>query len=231
MGICNRRTTQSGGMHRRSNAAGTFATGCLARRRVGSAIPAAAASRFSRSKANGPAASWPRRTSAASATADLSSRLSVVTASSASAVCGERLPHHATDGAPSSATAIEKISESPFRARFAFVLASTVRRSSFGFGARTPRMSWSLCEFDAAGSVAPGASLLYGLLHAGQPFRPGRVSALRAPRRLWSADGRYPAGSVLPAMTCSSAAAPVAVALLVTTVPGAPASPRSLRAS
>ena len=28
MGICNRRTTQSGGMHRRSNAAGTFATGC-----------------------------------------------------------------------------------------------------------------------------------------------------------------------------------------------------------
>ena len=31
MGICNRRTTQSGGMHRRSNAAGTFATGCLTR--------------------------------------------------------------------------------------------------------------------------------------------------------------------------------------------------------
>ena len=28
MGIRNRRTTQSGGMHRRSNAAGTFATGC-----------------------------------------------------------------------------------------------------------------------------------------------------------------------------------------------------------
>ena len=28
LGICNRRTTQSGGMHRRSNAAGTFATGC-----------------------------------------------------------------------------------------------------------------------------------------------------------------------------------------------------------
>ena len=35
MGIRNRRTTQSGGMHRCSNAAGTSATGCQGRRRVG----------------------------------------------------------------------------------------------------------------------------------------------------------------------------------------------------
>ena len=46
---------------------------------------------------------------------------------------------------------------------------------------------------------------------ARQVFRPGRVSALRG--RLWSADGRYPAGSVLPAITRPSTATSVAVAL------------------
>ena len=106
------------------------------RRRVGSAIPAAAASRFRTLKATGPSPSWRRRKSSASATADRSSRLSVETASNASAVCGEPVSSHAIDGAPLPATAIEKVSESAFRAGFAFVLASTVRRSSSGSGAR-----------------------------------------------------------------------------------------------